>query len=172
MSPYRETGERALPGGSSLFWKSEPKSTRGCGPWTPGFIISARKDTLFLLSFPFTPAIELLYRQSLRRNYGSAIKPGFCGGSTCGNCKRPFLPNHLPRPGHFQFPVQQLQEATFTTHLKLLYRTCQGSNSPRVQGRSVRGTLRLNPGDATLAGTKARALSVRFPESGLPPGRA
>ena len=25
-------GERALPGGSSLFWKSEPKSTRGVAP--------------------------------------------------------------------------------------------------------------------------------------------
>ena len=66
----------------------------------------------------------------------------------------PFLSDHLPRPGHFLFPVQQLQEATFTTHLKLLYRASQVSYSPRVQG------------------PQALALSVRFPESGLPPGRA
>ena len=75
VSPSVRQGKRALPGRSSLFWKSEPKSTRGCGPWTPGFIISARKDTLFLLSFPFALAIELLNRQRLRRNYESAIKP-------------------------------------------------------------------------------------------------
>ena len=27
----------------------------------------------------------------------------------------PFLPDHLPRPGHFHFPVQQLQEAAVIT---------------------------------------------------------
>ena len=128
MSPSGRQWKRALPGRSSLFWKSEPKSTRGCSPWTPGFIISARKDTLFLLSVPFTPAIELLYRQSLRRNYGSAIKPEFCGGSTCGNCTRPFLPDHLPRSGYFIFLVQQLQEAAFSTHLKLPGTAFQGSS--------------------------------------------
>ena len=56
----------------------------GCGPWTPGFIISARKDTVFLLSFLYTPAIELLYRQSLRRNYESALNLGLWGDMTCG----------------------------------------------------------------------------------------
>ena len=35
VSPSGRRGKRALPGGSSLFWKSEPKSTRGFGPWTP-----------------------------------------------------------------------------------------------------------------------------------------
>ncbi len=39
-------------------------------------------------------------------------------------------------------------------YLKLLYRACQVSYSPRVQG------------------PQALVLSVRFPESGLPPGRA
>ena len=116
---------------------------------------------LFLLSFPFVPAIELLNRQSLRRNYGSALKPGFCGGSTCGNCKRPFLSDHLPRPGYFIFLVQQLQEAAFIAHLKLLYRAYQVRYSPRGQGRSVRGTLRSNPGEATLAGQRP----WRFPSA-------
>ena len=146
--------ERVLPGRGSPFLEKGRKSTRGCGPWTPGFIIGARKDTIILLSFPAFPAIELLYRQSLQRNYESALKPGLCGGSTCGNCTRPFLPDHLPRSGYFIFLVQQLQEAATTTHLKLLYPACQGSNSPRVQGRSVRGTLRSNPGEATLAGQR------------------
>ena len=99
-SPCRETGERALPGGSSLFWKSEPKSTRGSHPWTP-YIYSARKDTLFLLSFPSTPAIELLYRQSLRRNYQSALKLGFCGDMTCGCSTIRFYPLTLLTPGLF-----------------------------------------------------------------------
>ena len=147
-------GVHALPGGSSRFAKSEPKSTRGFAPWTPGFIISARKDTLLLLSFPFVPAIEQLNRQRLRRNYERALNPGFCGDITCDNCQRPFLLDHLPRPGYFIFLVQQLQEAAFITHLKLLYRACQVSYSLRVQG------------------PQALVLSVRFPESGLPPGRA
>ena len=148
---------RVLPGRGSPFLEKGRKSTRGCGPWTPGFIISARKDMLFLLSFPFVPAIEPLNRQSLRRNYGSALNLGLWGDMTCGNCTPPFLPDHLPRSGYFHFSVQQLQEAAFTTHLKLLYHTCQGSNSPRVQGRSVRGTLRSNPGEATLAGQRPGA---------------
>ena len=125
MSPYRETGERALPGGSSLFWKSEPKSTRGSHPWTP-FYLSARKDTFFLLSSPSVPAIELLNRQSLRRNYESALKLGFCGDITCGNCIGPFLPDHLPRPGYSLFPVQQLQEAAVTIPLKASWHSLSG----------------------------------------------
>ena len=119
--------ERVLPGRGSPFLEKGRKSTRACGPWTQGFIYGARKDTLFLLSFPFVPAIEPLNRQSLQRNYGSALKPGFCGGSTCGNCIRPFLPDHLPRPGHFIFLVQQLQEVAKTTHLKLPGTACQVS---------------------------------------------
>ena len=126
--------ERVLPRRGSPFLEKGRKSTRGCGPWTPGFIIGARKDRLFLLSFPFVPAIEPLYRQSLQRNYGGLLNLGLWGDMTCGNCKRPFLSDHLPRPGYFHFPVQQLQEAAFITHLKLLYPACQVSNSPRVQG--------------------------------------
>ena len=119
--------ERVLPGRGSPFLEKGRKSTRACGPWTQGFIYGARKDTLFLLSFPFVPAIEPLNRQSLQRNYGSALKPGFCGGSTCGNCIRPFLPDHLPRPGHFLFPVQQLQEAAVITPLEASWHSFSGS---------------------------------------------
>ena len=131
---------RVLPGRGSPFLEKGRKSTRGSRPWTP-FIYSARKDTTFLLSWPFTPAIELLYRHSLRRNYESAINPGFCGGSTCGYFYGPFLPDHLPRPGYFHFPVQQLQEAAFTTQLEASWH-CLSGWYYRVQGRSVRGTLR------------------------------
>ena len=145
--------ERVLPGRGSPFLEKGRKSTRGSHPWTPNYY-GARKDAPFRLSSPFTPAIELLYRQSLRRNYERALNPGFCGDSTCDYFYGPFLPNRLPRPGYFHFLVQQLQEAAFTTHLKLLSRTCLGRNRPRVQG------------------PLALVLSVRFPESGLPPGRA
>ena len=74
--------EPGLPGRGSPFLEKGRKSTRGSHPWTP-YIYSARKDTLFLLSFPSTPAIELLYRQSLRRNYGSALNLGLWGDMTC-----------------------------------------------------------------------------------------
>ena len=118
--------ERVLPRRGSPFLEKGRKSTRGCGPWTPGFIIGARKDTFILLSLPFIPAIEPLNRQRLRRNYGGAIKPGFCENSTCCNCNGPFLPDHLPRSGHFLFPVQQLQEATVTTPLEASWHSFSG----------------------------------------------
>ena len=108
----------SYPDGAPLFWKRGGKAP-GVPPLDPRFIIGARKDTLFLLSFPFVPAIELLNGQRLRRNYESAIKPGFYGGSTYGNCTRPFLLDHLPRSGFIPFLIQQLQEATTTTHSKL-----------------------------------------------------
>ena len=52
----------------------------------------------------------------------NSARPG--GRNQCG----PFLPDHLPRPGYFHFSVQQLQEAAFTTHLKLPGTAFQGSS--------------------------------------------
>ena len=89
---------RVLPGRGSPFLEKGRKSTRGSHPRTP-IIYGARKDTQFLLSHRFVPAIEPQYRQSLRRNYDNTLNLGFCGDITCGNCTRPFLSDHLPRPG-------------------------------------------------------------------------
>ena len=100
VSAINLSPERVLPGRGSPFLEKGRKSTRGSHPWTPT-VFSARKDTIFLLSFPVVPAIELLNRHSLRRNYESALKPGFCGDMTCGNCNGPFLTDYVSRSGFY-----------------------------------------------------------------------
>ena len=79
-----------------------------------------------MLSFSSVPAIELLYWQRLRRNYGSAIKPGFCGVVPVETVSVRFYRITCPDQGFLPFSVQQLQEAAIITPLEASWHCVSG----------------------------------------------